>query len=350
MDSLKFGQKIKVLVTGGGAPGAPGIISCLQHPDIELYACDAEEDVAGNYLCQGRFFTVPKGTDPLFARTILDEAQRKGIDVILPLVTRELFPLSRHREEFAANGISVIVSAFEGLEIANDKGRLHQFLDWRGIPTAAFRIIEEYSQLKGALSELGYPETQLCFKPCISNGSRGFRIISDSIDKHDLLFNQKPSHVYISSAEMHEVLASKPFPPLLINEYLPGDEFSVDCLIQDGRFITAVPRLRKRMLQGISIKGEVVRNDEIIEYCRLISESLMLHGNIGIQVKADRNGNFRILEINPRVQGTIVAARGAGINLPLLAVYAECGNEIKPEMLKVKWGTKFIRYWEELYY
>jgi carbamoyl-phosphate synthase large subunit len=98
------------------------------------------------------------------------------------------------------------------------------------------------------------------------------------------------------------------------------------------------------------VEGEFIKDDSIISYATMIVEKIGLHGNIGVQVKRAHTGKFLILEINPRVQGTIVAALGAGVNLPLLAVRQETGVSIKQEELKVKWGTKFSRFWDEVYY
>jgi carbamoyl-phosphate synthase large subunit len=136
----------------------------------------------------------------------------------------------------------------------------------------------------------------------------------------------------------------------LVSEYLPGEEFSVDCLCNHGKCIVAVPRLRSKMNNGISVEGEFVFDQDIIAYSTRIVEAIGLHGNIGVQVKKSSSGEYRILEINPRVQGTIVAALGAGINLPLLAVRQEFGMKIPQEEMKVKWGTKFTRVWDEIYY
>ena len=57
-----------------------------------------------------------------------------------------------------------------------------------------------------------------------------------------------------------------------------------------------------------------------------------------------------ILEINPRVQGTISAALGAGVNLPELAIKQELGLTISPLESNIQWGTKFSRYWKEVFY
>jgi carbamoyl-phosphate synthase large subunit len=50
------------------------------------------------------------------------------------------------------------------------------------------------------------------------------------------------------------------------------------------------------------------------------------------------------------VQGTIVAAMGAGVNLPLLAVKQAMQMPIEPAAIPIKWGTRFIRYYQEVYY
>jgi carbamoyl-phosphate synthase large subunit len=79
------------------------------------------------------------------------------------------------------------------LEIANDKGKLYQFLQWRGIEVPDFRVVETVDQFMTAAGELNYPGNPICFKPSVSNGSRGFRILANNIDEHHLLFNEKPN-------------------------------------------------------------------------------------------------------------------------------------------------------------
>ena len=104
------------------------------------------------------------------------------------------------------------------------------------------------------------------------------------------------------------------------------------------------------MISGISVEGIFVKEETIIDYCSQIIKELELHGNIGIQVKKSTAGKFLIVEINPRVQGTIVAGLGAGINLPVLAIKQELGLQISEKELEVRWGTKFSRYWSEVFY
>jgi carbamoyl-phosphate synthase large subunit len=340
---------INILMTGGGAPGAAGIINCLQaEKSFNITVADANPEAIGKYLA-GDFVTIPFATDAKFAEEILEICSKKRIDIILPLVTRELIPLSKNKEAFAKKGAKLLCSPYSSLEIANNKGRLYQFLQWRGIAVPEFRIAENIKQFKNAVQELGYPQSMVCFKPSESNGSRGFRILSEEINELDLLFNQKPNTTFLDLNNTIRILGSGAFPELLISEFLPGEEYSVDCLAKAGESVLIIPRLRKKMQNGISIEGEIIEEKSIIAYCESIIKELNLHGNIGIQVKKSMTGEYLILEINPRVQGTISAIIGAGVNLPVLAVKQEIGLPIDDKELQVKWGTKFSRYWTEVF-
>ena len=344
------GQTINVLMTGAGAPGAAGILKCLQfNPNLEIVMADANPNAIGRWL-HAEFETIPFAHDTDFIEKLLSICQRRHIHVVLPLVTKELIQLAAHKKQFAEFGTQVLVSDADSLEIANNKGRLYQFLEWRGIDVPGYRIVETKDQFEVAVNALGFPGNRVAFKPSVSNGSRGFRVLANDIDEHDLLFYEKPNSTYISLIDALRILSVKSFPQLLVTEYLPGEEYSVDCLVDHGQPRLVVPRLRKKMINGISVEGTFVKDETIIFYCSEIIRELKLHGNIGIQVKKSVQGKPLIIEINPRVQGTIVAGLGAGINLPVLAIKQELELPISDDELQVKWGTKFSRYWNEVFY
>jgi len=346
---------INVLMTGAGAPGAAGILKCLQlNPDIKIIAADANPNAVGRWLNGDPkgigFEKIPLAQERNFIGELLSLCERRNIHVLMPLVTKELIPFAQNKKKFEEQETKILVSKVDSLEIANNKSRLYQFLEWRGIEVPKYRVVENIDQFNLALEELSSGQKRICFKPSVANGSRGFRIIANDIDEHDLLFNEKPNSTYISSGDAMRILASKPFPELLVTEYLPGEEYSVDCLANHGEVKLVVPRLRAKMLNGISVEGEFVNDKDIITYCTQIIRELQLHGNIGIQVKRSLDGRAVIIEINPRVQGTIVAGLGAGINLPVLAIKQELNLPTTDEELQVKWGTRFSRYWSEVYY
>lgn len=340
---------INILMTGAGAPGAAGIIKCLQQNWINLTIADADNMAIGKFL-NNDFVQVPKATEDNFISALLDICQKKSIQIILPLVTKELLPLATYKPTFEKAGIKILVSSKEAIEIANDKSGCYKYLAQKNIHLPAFDIVDNVGEFIKTAIDLGYPEKPFCFKPSHSNGSRGFRIVDDAVDESDQLFNQKPYNPFITYANALRILSLKPFPQLLVTEYLPKNEYSVDCLAQQGKVKLIVPRIRKKMINGISVQGEFINDAAIVDYCSKIIEAIGLHGNIGIQVKKRDDGQPLLLEINPRVQGTIVAGLGAGINLPLLAIKQEMGIPIETTEMQPAWGTAFMRYWSEIYH
>ena len=55
----------------------------------------------------------------------------------------------------------------------------------------------------------------------------------------------------------------------------------------------------------------------------------------------------KLLEINPRVSGTICLSVAAGPNLPYLAVQQSLGERLR--IPNIDWGVSMVRYWSEAY-
>ncbi len=335
-------------MTGAGAPGGPGIIKALlKDPNIELIVCDADELASGRFLGV-EFIQIPKASDENFIPEVLNICKYKFIQVVFPLVTLELFRFAEAKKLFESYGINVIVSDVDFLNIANDKRKLLDYLTNAEIAVPQYRVANTMEEIVLACEDLNYPSNPVVLKPSVSNGSRGVRILSESISEYDLLFKEKPGNLFSSLTKIRETLSDRKFPEVVISEYLPGDEYTVDTIVCDGKVKIVLPRKRIRMVGGISVSGIFLKNDCIIDYCSQIIESMHLEGPIGIQVKADVEGKFKVLEINPRIQGTSVSAIGAGINLPQLAVYNAIRNA--DFNVQVKWGVGFVRYYDELFY
>lgn len=116
-------------------------------------------------------------------------------------------------------------------------------------------------------------------------------------------------------------------PTRLILEYLPGPEFTIDCFSdRDRGLLYAEGRQRARIRNGIAMHSSVVRDPRFEIYARRIADKLPLHGGWFYQVKTDKYGELKLLELAPRIGGTSGLSRARGVNLPLLSLY-ECERE-----------------------
>lgn len=342
-------DKIKILMTGGGAPGGPGIIKSLQKDErIELHVADMNPNASGSHLSKN-FHLIPSAKNKDFIYTIKALCKEIQIDLVFPLVTAELFILSQNKHDFEMQGTKILVSRYKDLLIANDKGALYDHLQSFNIKTPKFKIVKTKEDLEAAAANIGYPNTPVVIKPCIGNGSRGIRILDATKDRFDLLFSYKPNSLFTSLDEVLVSIGNNEIPPMVVSEYLPGNELTIDTIVDNGKLIKCLIRTRDSINSGISVSGRFIENEEVKNYIEEIVNSLPgLKGPIGFQVKQNKDGNYNLLESNPRIQGTSVAANGLGINLPLIAVHMFLENEhIIPE---VSSGKGFVRYYSEVFY
>jgi len=339
-------RALTVIVTACGAPGGPGIIKTLrkvEERDIRIVGTDVNPIASGLFLSD-EAYVVPEGQSELYIPAMSKLARKTKADVILPLSSMELLPLSKNIDTF--NETKVVVNKEEPLEIALNKRKCYEFLKQRNLHVPEYFAVHSLKEFEEAVHALGYPEKPVCFKPPISKGQRGFRVLRTDVDLRRLLLEVKPNNTVTTLESVSGVL-SKGFEELLVMEYLPGPEYSVDSLVKNGESLVIVPRRRTETKLGVSSVGVVERNEEVMEIVRKINEAFKFDYNINIQLKYATNGVPKLIEINPRVSGTICLSSMAGPHLPYLAIKLALGEKFS--IPKIEWGVTMIRCWDEIY-
>lgn len=338
---------MNILVTGVGAPGGPGIVKELCRAGHTVYGTDVNAFASGRMLCQ-EFFTNPGSKHADFVQSVLSFALDHDIRVIVPLVTLELSLFSKNEALFRSHGIHVVISRFNSLEKINDKGALYQefagesFVPEFAICTTAQELAQRIEQ------QLAHSDVAVV-KPCVGNGSRGVRLLKNDYDPLEALLQQKPGSLWMNASDFMDVIRGKSIPPYLVSAYLPGDEYTCDVIYKEGRVQLALVRKRIEMRLGISISGEFVDPSFLLGPIQTIGARFELSGPIGLQFKMSETGTPQLVEINPRFQGTSVAAKGLGINYIDLAIRSEIEPNFQIPALKTS-GVRFSRYYEEVFF
>lgn len=344
---------VRILLTGAGSPAASGVIRSLRlnrDMDVEIIGMDCNPEAVGFHMAN-RHVVGPRASDDSFIPFVLSLCAEENVGLLFSLVTDELIKLAEAKDELLRIGTRMSISSADSLRNVIHKGRLYQALQTAGMAVPEFRTVHTSEGLISALYELGYPARPVCFKPVVSDGSRGFHILDNGADRYRMLFQEKPSSAHISEDELLRILRGHTLiPETLAMEYLPHDEYSVDLLVKHGKVVVAVPRLREVTTGGITTKSLIAKEQDIVDYAAAVVERMQLNGNIGVQVRRDRQRQPKIVEINPRIQGTIVHCTAAGINLPALAAKQALGIPPSQDELEIRWGTRMTRYWEEVFY
>jgi carbamoyl-phosphate synthase large subunit len=204
---------VTVLVSGAGGAAAISTIKALRSGgfDGRIIATDAEPLSAGLYLADG-FRVVPKAKDPAFFPAVRKLIEDERIGVIIPTSGFDIYEFARKKPELEAMGVVVAMSDSDAMSTCENK--------W-----------EFYLKTQGAfpLPETGGdPATWTrfpCFvKPIFGKGSRGTHRCAT---REELEYHTRDTK------------------DLLIQEYLPGEEYTVDVLSDlAGAPILAVPRAR----------------------------------------------------------------------------------------------------------
>jgi len=318
---------MKILLTGAGSPATWGTAYSLK--GHELIGVDIRDVTAP----LERVYRVSKPS-PEFIETLFELCLKEQVNVVIPQVEQELYWLSRERRLFEAAGIRVLVSKPTSLSFVGKYSLLKCFPQYA--PGYRYVFNEnrgKHDEVMRAIGEIGFP----CVVKSLGNsGGNGVRVVKEQLDWSD--FEGKPGNA-VSFADLIWMLGDKKY-NLLVTEYLPGAEYTVDVLMRGGVMIACIPRRRDIIRTGITFEGVTVNHSGIIKACKEITERTGLEYVVGFQFKENSRGEVRVLECNPRVQGTTVHSTLAGANIIQAAVTGQFISQGD-----IQWGTKITRYW-----
>ena len=311
---------MRILITGAGGAAAISVWKSLG-AEHELHMADMDPLAAGLYLVpEAQRLIIPRGDDPQLVEALHDACTARSIEMLLPTVDAELFPLAMARGRFEAMGVTLPISPAECLRLCRDKQLLLDRV--RGeVPVPTYEPLTQ----EAADRVDSYPRF---VKPRLGAGSRG---VAKIVRREDLEKQPKDGSV-------------------LLQEYLPGEEFSVDVYVRrDGVVVGAVPRERMKVDSGIAVASRTVNVPEVIQSAIRTAEVIGIRGVANVQFKRAADGVFKLLEVNPRFPGTLPLTAAAGVDMPRLMVDEAMGRPL-PDQLMPFTELMVVRYWTERYF
>jgi len=235
-------------------------------------------------------FLVPRCTAPEFVSTMLDICRRNNVGLIVPTIDTELPIYAATVDEFAAAGVTILISDPQVIEIASDKRRTHEWLVETGLPTV------RQAEVADVLANPGDWAFPLLVKPVGGSSSIGVATVAT---REELSFATRDGDYIV------QTLAQ-------------GTEYTIDALIdRSGHCVCAVPRKRLEVRAGEVSKAVTFRSAELIALAKRVFESLPgAFGVQNVQVFLNDDGDMRIIEINPRFGGGYPLSWQAGAHYP----------------------------------
>lgn len=136
--------------------------------------------------------------------------------------------------------------------------------------------------------------------------------------------------------------------PVMVQRFIAGEEYNLTALGDGkGRMLGEV-MMKKRAItaKGKAWAGISIHDDELAASARRLVAALKWKGPLEVEAMRDINGDYHLIEINPRFPAWIYLSHGVGRNLPALLLELALGNE-PGEMPPPQTGVMFIRYAQE---
>lgn len=250
-------------------------------------------DDHGKFVYKNYISGAPLVSDPGFIDALNQIITEKNIDFVIPAHDDVVLILSKNRRKIWAE---IVTSEAETCQICRSKRRTYSvFKDI--LPTP---IIVEGS------ANYSFP---LFLKPDIGQGSKGTQLVR-SKDELDFFIKRDSS--------------------LLIMEYLPGKEFTIDCFTdRNGQLLFSEGRERVRISNGISVSSKAVSHPVFKDLAHRINSHLNLRGAWFYQVKERANGELVLLEIAPRIAGSMSFFRVNGVNFVQMSLFDCMGIDVE---------------------
>lgn len=307
-------KRINVLIFPAAGENALEVYRAIRHSlHINVLAASSRDDVS-SLVYERAVLKLPEMWEPTFLDRLNELILEHQVDVVFPTHDSAALFLAENARSIAAKIPNA--DPWTNLTCRHKRRTYEVFRDDAFCPNV-----------------YDHPDKKVTFpafaKPDLGQGSVGVRILRDN----------------------NELESVRRDPDMVVTEYLPGAEYTVECFTdRHGQLIFVGSRERVEVRMGISFRSrEAVVTPEVRAIADRINEKLRFRGMWWFQAKTASCGGLKLLEVSTRPPGTGGFFRHKGVNLPLLTVFdlLERPVEIRPGTFEIELfrsTNNFYRY------
>ena len=238
---------------------------------------------------------------------VIEFVRQHRTSVVLPTGDASIAALAPRREELAKVGCTLAVAPDAVLEIATDKTRTLEVAEKLGIAYPRSIQIDSPDDLPAAAAEFGFP---FVLKPTISwTGKSDCRVVPvEVIDSREAL-----NATLLFQAAGAGIIAQ---------EFALGRREGVSLFLVDGEVLAHCGHVAHRTsppMGGVSVMRESIAvSDEILDAAVRLAKAIGLEGPCEVEFRRNAAGQPLLMEINPRLAGTLENAIRSGVDFPMM--------------------------------
>ncbi|TND10492.1 MAG: hypothetical protein FD123_134 [Bacteroidetes bacterium] len=326
-------RKITVAVTGlnnidSPGPGVP-VIRALKESllfDVRIVGLSYESLEPGLYMHDlvDKSYQVPlpsAGISSLLERLHYIN-EKEEIDVIIPNFDAELHNFIKLEKQLRSDfGIASFLPTSEQFE-SRHKSVLYEFGEANDVKVPFSKMIFSASEIEGLKKEFTYP--------LVIKGKYYDASVAATPEQAVNYFHK---------------ISAKWGLPIIVQQFVSGNEVNVTALGDGkGNCIGAVP-MRKLYItdKGKAWAGISLDDEKLIEISNRVIGNSKWRGGCELEFIKSNEGEYYLLEMNPRFPAWVYLAVGCGQNHPEALVQMALGEKVVP-FTDYERGKLFIRY------
>ncbi len=268
--------------------------------------------------------TSDTATISLFISIFLSE----HIDVAIPMSDKMAKLLSMHKDEIEqSTPTKCAVPKYNIFEQGADKALLMHFLEEHSFSHPKTRDITT-DNIQSAASYVGFPAL---IKPNHSVGARGITLVNTITELNDKLPAVQKRYGECTLQEYIEN-GNRPYYNVMLYRGKNGDILAYT-IIEILRFYP--------IKGGSSSYCRTITDTALLNECSRVLDALHWEGMADFDVLRNSKGEYKIIEINPRVPASLRAADIAGVNFPDIIVHDVLDMPQKPHTYST---DKYLRF------
>lgn len=279
---------------------------------------------------------VPAVYDSKYIDITLDICKEHHIDALISLNDLELPILAGQKARFEDLRVKVIVSDPQVIDICFDKYKTALWVSELGLSAPKTYIRLDDAKAALASGEICFP---LFLKPRWGSGSIGLETVGDMEELeivYGLLFKKIKKTILATASVGDEYI--------MIQEKLTGKEFGLDVMNDlEGNNVAVSVKQKLAMRAGETDKASTVDLPEVRKMGGIIGRNLKHIGNLDVDIMQRVNGDYCVLELNPRFGGGFPFSYEAGVNLPKAIMMWLRGEKVEASLLQPEFGRMYAK-------
>ena len=327
-----------LLITSTGGIRSSNLILQIKkkskYRPLKVHAADVLANVQSKQFADS-FTVLPKANNKKYIKEIIKIVRNKSINLIIPGSDEEAMKLSKEKKIIEKKGAKVASVDYKILKEFKNKLKTYQKLKKLKISAPKWKLAKNFSELKLAVNFFFRLKLDVVVKPVNSRGGRNVSIIRKDIKNIIKKNFGREIHMSKKCFFLKFFKNYSNLFPVIVMERLYEPSYDFDLLSWQGKLLKVV--VRKRIgSQGIGGNVIEVPKKNFLEYAKKIAKGFNLSWLYDCDIMMNKNSNPILMELNPRISGSVSASLEAGIPLidDLISLAKKKFSKVKATNLK----------------